>query len=328
MAEKAIISLDRVRGMFIGAFLGDALGVPHEFKCNRNVEYTGKLEHRGFMITRFQGKKELEIGQISDDSEMTLTLLRSLISNHGYNRDQVVLSYLQWANSGGWMMGKNTRELLKGVTTVRGYQNRINKVLLLPMEQRSQSNGALMRSSPLALLSDLNPVVLDVNITNPNDVCIDCEIVYISALRLALQGLPRNEIFRKIKDLAQTAEVKTIMSEVENRTFRNISENKGWCLHALWCSLTVLNSDMNCSEAMKWIITSQKGSDTDTNACISGALLGAVSGFDNLNTESETKQNIEILLNVDTEKGPTPRPRKYTPYDFYDITLEAHKLTL
>jgi len=328
MTAKPIITLDKVRGMFMGVFLGDSLGAPHEFRCNSKTSYTGILEHQGFMTTQFQGRKELCVGQVTDDSELTLALLRTIIQDHGYNKNNVIMSYLRWANSGGWMLGKNTRVLLKGVTTLKSYQNRINKILQQPMAERSQSNGAMMRCSPLALLYDNTPVVEDVQITNPNLVCIDCNLVYISALRLALQGFDGITIFNSIKSLAQTEEVRSVLIQVENREFRNISENKGWCLHALWCAMVVITSFNNYSEAMNWVITSQQGSDTDTNACISGALLGAILGFQKLQEEPHTARNITILLEVDTSTGPTPRPLEYSPHDFYRLTEAAHALTL
>lgn len=320
------ISLDKIRGMFIGAFCGDALGIPHEFRCNRNVPYTGILEHEGFRISKFQGKKELQIGQLSDDSEMTITLLRTIIRDGGYIKDNVIMEYIEWANSGGWMMGKNTRELLKGIKTLRGYQGRINKILNLPISEISQSNGALMRCSPLALLNDNISVIEDVNITNPNYVCEDCNMIYVLSLRLALRGYDGITIFNKIKNLAQSDEVKFVLNQVENKEYRNIGENKGWCLHALWCAMMVITNFQNFSEAMRWVITSQKGTDTDTNACISGALLGAILGFEKLQSESDTKKNIDIILNVDTTKGTTQRPIKYSPHDFYTLTEEAHTL--
>lgn len=328
MNNKPTITLDKVRGMFMGAFLGDALGAPHEFRANTKTPYTGKLEHKAFMISQYQGRKELQIAQVSDDSEMTLALLRTLIHDHGYNRDNVIMSYLRWANSGGWMLGKNTRALLKGVKTLRGYNTRISKILDLPISERSQSNGAMMRCSPLALLYDNTPVVEDVKLTNPNPVCIDCNLVYISALRLALQGVDGATIFNTIQTLAQTDEVKAVLTQVEKREERNIAENKGWCLNALWCAMMTITSFTNYSEAMNWIITSQKGSDTDTNACISGALLGAILGFENLQLETLTSENIQILLNVDTNTGSTPRPLEYSPNDFFTLTEAAHTLTL
>lgn len=77
----------------MGAFLGDALGAPHEFKCNRSTIYTGKLQHKACYISQYQGRKELKVGQITDDSEMTITLLRQMIEDGSYN---VIISYMKW----------------------------------------------------------------------------------------------------------------------------------------------------------------------------------------------------------------------------------------
>ena len=326
MTEKPHISLDKVRGMFMGAFLGDALGVPHEFRCNAKTPYTGILQHRGFMTSQYQGKKELEVGQVSDDSELSLTLLRTIINDRGYNKENIIMSYLRWANSGGWMIGKNTRALLRGVTTMKGYQGRMSK--MLSTAASSQSNGALMRCSPLALLWDNRAVIEDVNITNPNNVCLDCNLVYVNSLRLALQGIDGPSILIKAKEFAQTDEIKAVLTQVEKREARNIAESKGWCLHGLWCSMMAITSFKNYSEAMNWVITSQPGSDTDTNACIAGALIGALLGFDKLQEEPSTNRNITILLEANTDLGPTPRPAEYSPRDFYTLTEAAHALTL
>ena len=90
----------------------------------------------------------------------------------------------------------------------------------------------------------------------------------------------------------------------------------------------VIISFTDYSEAMNWIIGSNRGSDTDTNACIAGALLGAILGFEQLNVEPLTIQNIEILLKSNINAGPTPRPEYYIPQDFYELTEAAYKLTL
>lgn len=326
MAAHPHITLDKVRGMFMGAFLSDALGAPHEF--NRKLTYTGKLEHITIMNTQFQGQKQLAVGQVTDDSEQSLALLRTLIRDRGYNKEHVIISYLNWANSGGWMLGKNTRALMKGVKTLKGYNNRMNKILALPLEERSQSNGTLMRCSPLALLWDNTVVIEDVNITNPHPTNQDSGLVYISALRLALNGVDGPTIYQTIKPLAQTDAVKEIFNQVEQRAVRDIKDKKGWCLHALWCTLTCIYYNLNYEDAINWIITYQPGSDTDTNACIAGALLGAISGFDKLRSNPVTADNIDLLISRDPSIGPTPRPYEYSAHDFYTLTEAAHALTL
>jgi ADP-ribosylglycohydrolase len=323
MTTRPTITLDKIRGMFMGAFLGDSLGAPHEF--NKKLPYTGLLQYKAGMNTQFQGRKELAIGQNSDDGEMCLALLRQMVQDQGYNREHVVMAYLRWANSGGWMMGKNTRALLKGVTTLRGYQGRLAKAIAAGV---SQSNGAMMRCSPLALLWDNGPVVQDVNITNPTPIVVDCNLVYITALRLALQGQDGPAIFNTVKTLAQTPEVRAVMAQVEQRQPRDIVENRGWCLHALWCAMMALTSFRNYAAAMEWVIASQPGSDTDTNGCIAGALVGALIGLQAMQAEPTTGQNIEILLNANVGIGPTPRPTEYIPGDFYTLTEAAHQLTL
>lgn len=322
-------TLDKVRGMLMGIFLGDALGVPHEFKCNSKVIYTGNLEYRGFNFTRFQGKKELEIGQVSDDSEMSLTLLRSIIKDNGYIKDNVIKSYMTWCNSENLhMLGTNTRYLFKNIKTLKGYQNRMKKILLLPEDQISQSNGSLMRVAPLALLKDDLCIIEDCNITNPNKVNRDCSLIYVKSLRMALQGVDNVTIFENAKNIAITDEVKFVLKQVENKEYRDMSyiTGKGHVLHAIYCTFMIISYD-NFSEAMAWIIN-QKGCDTDTLAAISGAMLGAVLGFTHLKSEPQTDKNIHILLNVDTKNGPTPRENQYQPFDFYTLSESAYNLSL
>ncbi len=315
MSNKPAISVNKIRGMLMGAFQGDALGAPHESRKSKLV-YTGLLEHKLIMRSQYQGTRELPPGSLTDDSESTLALLRTLIADHGYNREHVLQSYLKWANSGCWFMGKNTRALFHGVTTIRGYNSRVAKIT-----SSSQSNGAMMRCSPLALLWDNSSVIEDCNLSNSNNVCRDCNLVYVAALRLALTGTDGNTIFSVVKTIAQTDEVKFVLDQVEKREHRDITENRGWCLHALWCSMIVITSFTNYSEAMNWVITSQPGSDTDTNGCIAGALLGAILGFEIMRSESLTSRNIEIMLNVNSA-----RPAEYTLQDFYQLTELAATL--
>lgn len=305
--------LDRVRGMIAGGALGDALGAPHEFYCNRSVPYTGILEHKAFHISRFQGLRENVVGQITDDTEMTLALARSLVRQDGYKQEDAILSYLDWANSGGWMMGRNTRTLLRGVHTVHGYERRMTKVHETAMENRSQSNGPLMRCAPLAVLSTNDHVIVDCDITNPHPIVEECCLLHVNAIRLALQGKTKDEIWAATT--SQTPEVADVLRQVSIREQRDVSTNKGWCLHGTWCEFMALTCFDTYHDAIDWVI-SHPGSDTDTNAAIAGSLLGAYYGYEAMRSDDRTRYNLDTVLAC----RPTDRPMKYSLYDFDQLT--------
>lgn len=311
------ITLDKIRGMFIGLFLGDALGAPFEFR--NKYEYHGLLEYVTKINTR-AGPKRSAIGQVTDDSEMTLALLRTLINDGYYDRENVIKSYMKWAVSAGWSIGINTKQLL-AYKKIKTYNRKIQEKI--DNNNVSQSNGTLMRATPLALLSNHRYILLDCNITNPTSVNRDCSLLYVNSLKMGLNGSDPEEIYNWAKNHAKTSEVKKIFNDIENNIDRNVAENKGWVLNAFYMTYRSLISFDNYSDAMEWIIKEHPGSDTDTNACIAGALIGAILGFTKIENEPNQEYNIDILLSAHENNKYRPRPIEYTPYDFYELTEKA-----
>ena len=107
-----MISEDKLKGLFFGGALGDALGAPHEFSYH-DQNYSGKLEHKMKVLRRYKGASFCQIGQITDDTEMSIMILNSLVTNKcKYVKDDLIIRYLEWANDpGSWAMGRNTRAL-------------------------------------------------------------------------------------------------------------------------------------------------------------------------------------------------------------------------
>jgi ADP-ribosylglycohydrolase len=169
---------DKVRGMFAGHHLGDALGAPHEFyRWNKNTVYTGKLEimpYRQRDPRHFpKDKRDLyqPVGTITDDTQMTIALMKSIIKNKGkYNWENTVITYSKWTHSGAPDMGVNNRFLF-GNTTVKRYLSKVDKrdkEIKEVKRQISLSNGALMRCTPLVLLDDwYNNSIIDTKLSNP-----------------------------------------------------------------------------------------------------------------------------------------------------------------
>jgi len=187
---------DRVRGMLYGAALGDALGAPHEFRNQVPLaRYTGSLEHSVTLVRRFQGGRLIgNVAQCTDDTEMTIALADSIIAGAGaYRAEAAAKQYIAWANSSTPFLGNNTRALFHGIKTYRGYENRWEGAHSVPEESWSQSNGCLMRCSPLAVLQSADwraGAELDCRLTNPHPVCIDSVRSYICAMRAACGGYP------------------------------------------------------------------------------------------------------------------------------------------
>lgn len=176
-----------------------------------------------------------------------------------------------------------------------------------------------MRCSPLALLEDDECIEMDASITNPHPVCIDCNKVYVNCLRMLIKNKNISDIFKNLLEIAKTENVKSVIESVLLDEERDISDKKGWCLHGLWVALKILKMDLSYNSSMEWIIKGFPGSDTDTNACIAGAVWGAKNGFKKMLLEKQTSENIEILLNVNVDDGPCPRPEKYTLSHFDEL---------
>ena len=254
MAETKSITLDRVRGLIIGGALGDSLGAPHEFRYMKNI-YTGLLQYPVELQFRFQQRYKYPVASFTDDCELSLTLARSLIRNKGYNEEDTIKSYLRWANSNSHMMGTNTRSLFKKIKTVRGYRARWNKNFKGDPKDWTQSNGSLMRSAPLSILPESKYVEMDCKLTNPSPVNIECSRVYVQACRMALQGQKPEDIFNHCLSLVKSGPVYNALMQVSRRERRDISSNKGWVVHAIYCACWCLRYYTNLEEAMKWVIT-------------------------------------------------------------------------
>ena len=83
---------DQVRGMLYGLAVGDALGVPYEFKGRGTFRCDGMAGH---------GTQNRTAGTWSDDTAMTLATLHSLIEND-WNVDptDLLARYRNWLAAG------------------------------------------------------------------------------------------------------------------------------------------------------------------------------------------------------------------------------------
>jgi len=335
---------DKLQAIIVGHALGDALGAPSEFFPF--AKYTGKLEHPIVRFTRAYGRQSGAVGQITDDTEMAIALLRTI--SIGYTKQNAIMEYMSWANNlpgpnestdlkGNCpFMGKNTRNLFvinKGSKpTEQLYNNRFNKVF--PTEnskQDSQSNGVLMRAYPLAFVNDPDILTTDVELTNPSSVAKNATEVYVAAIRMAINNTPKTEIMENLKKMITEPSLLIAYNQACNNEFRNVTINRGHLVHSFYCAFWGLFNFSDYKSAIDAIICLGPSpdlpakiavpgnwkksevivSDTDTNAAIAGALLGAYYGYKNMLNNSINKENIDVLLNCNPNKADIKRPVRY-----------------
>ena len=237
---------------------------------------------------------------------MAIVLLHTI--NSGYTREKAIINYMKWANNNypkckgnSPFMGNNTRKLfVAGRPDVKLYNNRFKKCFPSDInKENAQSNGPLMRAYSFAFIDDDSYIKEDVYITNPNDLCYNAVVTYVKAIKMAIINKTKQEIKVEIRKLIKHELLLTAFDQACTNTFRDVTKNRGHIIHSYYCAFWGLFQFDDYKSAIDSIIclTSKPNEkaiiyksgtykkkdviigDTDTNAAIAGALIGAYYGL-------------------------------------------------
>jgi ADP-ribosyl-[dinitrogen reductase] hydrolase len=303
-ANKNQIKMDRYKvfGCLYGVCVGDALGSRYEFLEHHDaVTQVNKDMKNGKLKLLGGGPFKIAPGQITDDSEMTLSLLRSIAQVNGYDQKDVAQKYLEWFNTKPVDVGKTTFNALYTRKPSVNYKDLISNSQEL--NYSSLSNGVLMRISPICIYAlKLNDTELhkiidqECDLTHPNPIIKDAVYIYCLAVKYALLGLDKKTIYQEIikrsneprtkiilKDALDRPEPTYVIDEYGNEMYVQTDDIKfqGYFGIALQNAFyEFLNTD-NYQDSIVHII--QRGGDTDTNCAIAGGLIGAFYGVNSFN---------------------------------------------
>jgi len=322
--------LARAQGCLMGQVAGDSLGSLVEFQGAASIErqYPG-----GPRLLRDGGVWNTVAGQPTDDSELALALARSLALDGNYDEQAVARSYAAWYASGPFDVGTTTGAALAPAAAADKAGRNAAAAAKEQADPGSQSNGALMRVSPLGVFGvRLSAAELarcarsDASLTHPHRVCQDSNAVYTAAIAFAIRtGGEPQQVYEHVSDTIQGMDIDPTVSgcvqEAESRPPAEYERNQGWVLIALQNAFYRLLHAPAFEDGV--VETVRRGGDTDTNAAIAGALLGAVWGI-----EAVPRQWLECVLNCRPERGRggvyRPRPQEYWPVDI--LTLASQLL--
>ena len=138
----------KIKNSILGLILGDALGVPVEFKSRDELDRNPINDMIGY------GTYNQPPGTWSDDSSMTLVTLDCL--KNSYNPENIMKGFCKWAFEAYMTPYKKTFDI--GNTTslaCKKYKINSNIKTCGETSERSNGNGSLMRILPVSLHSSM-----------------------------------------------------------------------------------------------------------------------------------------------------------------------------
>lgn len=303
IADPALLS--RAQGCLLGQAAGDSLGALVEF---RSVLEIAADEPDGPRALRAGGHRNLLAGQPTDDTEMALALARSIVAAGRYDPRAALEAYRAWDASGPFDIGQTTAAALGG----------------RPLGG-SQANGSLMRASPLGIFAHALPPAdavglarAESRLTHPHRACADSVAAYVLALAHAIRtGAGPEDTYQAALSWAKAEAIPAVadaLSRAATVAPECDGEHMGWVLIALQNAFYELLHAPSLEAGV--VATVRRGGDTDTNAAIAGALLGAVHGRDAV--PSQWRQMVLSCRPV-ASRAALPRPLPYWPADVYEL---------
>ncbi len=282
--------LDRIKGGIIGVAVGDALGVPFEFKDRAILELNPVNDMVGY------GTHNQPLGTWSDDSSMTFCTIDSLCN--GYDIVDISKKYSKWYNNNLWTPRGSVFDI--GITTRKAINlidQGVKPEITGGFDEYSNGNGSLMRILPLVYYLKNEPSIdkrylkiLEVSsITHAHFRAVFSCFIYVEYGILLLKGLDKKSAYDRLKkeindfvskERFDAKEIimfdRLLRKDITKKERFNI-KGTGYVLRSLeaslWCFLTSDNYEKAVLKAVNL------GSDTDTTGAITGGLAGLYYGF-------------------------------------------------
>lgn len=276
----------RIVGGIWGLLVGDAVGVPYEFRLPEQLPIAADIDlvpPAGFD----RAHVSVSPGTWSDDGAHALCLLASLLECDGLDADDLMQRLMNWYDDGYMAVDGFVFDV--GVQTSRAlgaYRAGTHAIDCGPSDSQANGNGSLMRVLPLALWhqgSDAQLVAdaqLQSLITHGHaraQVC--CALYCLWARRLLhVHSHPWNDAVRTLRSMY--AEGSSHQAELEFHIRPDDEPTGAGSGYVVDClrSARVAMREPVYKQVIRAAISF--GRDTDTTACVAGGLAGIRDGFD------------------------------------------------
>lgn len=316
------INNQKIKDAFFGFAIGDALGVPVEFRSREDIAKNPVTDMREF------GTHHQPMGTWSDDSSLAFCLAESLATPTNSNKkaiydiNDIANNFVKWKYESFWTAHGRVFDI--GIATndsIKRLKKGENPLLAGGVDEYSNGNGSLMRILPLVFykgylfedsIKKRYELVSEVSaITHGHFRSIFSCFIYTEFAKILVEQTDRNKIiaYQELQVLITDFATEFNFNKTEIALFDRILKNdittfeeetiksSGYVLHTLeasfWC---FMKYDSYSESVLKAV---NLGEDTDTTGCVTGGIAGLFYG---INTENNEKGIPKEWLNVIVKK--------------------------
>jgi len=283
----------RARASFLGLAIGDALGATVEFMTPTEI----RTKHGCHDKLVGGGWLRLRPGEVTDDTQMSLCIARSIVEK-GISPEDIVGRFVAWYRSRPPDIGNTCRRGIARYITTGAVHG--------PRNDGDAGNGAVMRMTPVALATLANwsglagAAIAQAHITHNHPLSDAACILVGQLMQLALigQGMDR---LRRLAD-ATAAGLPTFRYQ----PYHGLST--AYVVDTVQTVLHFLFSTSSFEECL--VATVNQGGDADTTGAIVGAIAGAYYGLDEIprswlrRLDPLVRQEVESLADRLIDRSP------------------------
>jgi ADP-ribosylglycohydrolase len=283
---------EAIKSALLGVAVGDALGVPAEFRQREFLKENPVTDMTG------HGTHHQPPGTFSDDSSLTFCLVEALAE--GFDLHTIARNFVRWRDEGFWTAHGFVFDI--GGTTgqaIGRLRKGVQPDLAGDSDENCNGNGSLMRILPLLFhlhdkpageRFDLTRQVSSITHRYIRSV-IAC-FYYLEYARLLLQGSGKREAYDTLRKeipaflnslnvpLAEIARFDRLLKGNIAELPEDAISGSGYVLHTLEASLWCLLTTGSYREAVLKAVN--LGNDTDTTAAVTGGLAGLFYGWNTI----------------------------------------------
>ncbi|MBM7609126.1 ADP-ribosyl-[dinitrogen reductase] hydrolase [Lysinibacillus composti] len=261
--------LDKIQGGLIGVAVGDALGATTEFMTKDEI----KAQYGKVTEIIGGGVWGLAQGETTDDTAMTLAVVKGIMANPNDPIEEIGKEFLLWEKTDPVDIGITIRTVFGNY---KGDWFQAAEEAHHQLGGLSAGNGTLMRCLPIALAYSEQTKIDEISITQSkmthyDDLASEACVIYNRIAKRLLEG----------ESLHQA-----IQTEIKHTRYESNYEAEpdcppdGYVVHTMKWVLYWLT---NCETFEEVVVgATNAGHDSDTVAAIAGGLKGMEVGYRNI----------------------------------------------